>query len=250
MTKSSAFGTVLKMGTGSVQIETQTVVGTISTAGDAGVTITAANLAGSPLMLLVPVALSDTASIVAGKIRAFLTATTAVAALFDVSGTGADVVLTRKIPMKNDATLNIGIADETCVGLTAAGTSTNTHAGETLGAVAYISNLGGPALSLDTEDVTTHDSPAAFEEVVATILRTGEASLDIVYDPAEATHDATSGLVYMLENKLLAGYSVTFPNTTVWSFAAFVTGFEPSAQHDGALTASVKMKITGAPILA
>ena len=116
-------------------------------------------------------------------------------------------------------------------------------------AIAYVQNISGPGLTADTEDVTTHDSPGAWEEHVVTILRTGELSLDIVYDPTEATHDATTGLLAMKESRLPVGFSVVFPAPVTWAFAAFVTGFEPSAPHDGALTASVKLKITGAPIL-
>lgn len=116
--------------------------------------------------------------------------------------------------------------------------------------IANVTNIGGPALSLDTEDVTTHDSTAAFEEHVPTVLRTGEVSLDIVYDPNAGTADATTGLVAKLENKTLTNFQLIFPDTTQWDFAAYVTGFEPSAPHDGALTATVKMKITGEPTLA
>jgi predicted secreted protein len=123
--------------------------------------------------------------------------------------------------------------------------------GETLAAVAYIQSLSGPGLSLDTEDVTTHDSTSAWEEVVATILRSGELSLDIVYDPNANSHDGTDGgLVEMLANGNPVGFSIVFPGAVTWSFAACVTGFEPSSPHDGALTAAVKLKLTGVPILA
>lgn len=255
MAKMAAFGTVFKMGAGDVQIETGTVVGTIgaSGAGNAAVIVTAANMIGSPITLAVPVANDDTASLVGGKIRDFILSdatASAIRDLFEVSGSGANVILTRKIPMANDATLNIDINNGTCTGLTDAPTSTNTQAGETLSAVGLISSISGPGLAMDTEDVTTHDSASGWEEVVSTILRSGEVSLDLVYDPNNATHDASTGLVSMLETRTLAGYSITFPDTTVWSFAAFVTGFEPSLPHDGALTATAKLKITGAPVLA
>ena len=254
MAKSSAFGTVLNMGAGDVQIETATVAGTIDPAGagNVSVVVTAANMTGSPITLAVPVANNDTAALVAGKIRAFIASDASAAnirALFDVSGATTAVILTRKIPMANDATLNIATSTGTATGLTTVATSTNTHAGETLAPVAYISNVSGPGLTADTEDVTTHDSPGAWEEHVVTILRTGELSLDIVYDPTEATHDATTGLLAMKESRLPVGFSVVFPAPVTWAFAAFVTGFEPSAPHEGALTASVKLKITGAPIL-
>jgi len=255
MAKQAAFGTVLNMGAGDVQIETATVVGTIEPAGagNAAVIVTATGMTGSPITLAVPVANNDSAALVGGKIRAFIISdatAAAIRAMFDVSGTGATVVLTRKIPIETDAFLNIAIDDGTSSGLTNAPTSVDTHAGETLAAVAYVQSLGGPGLSLDTEDVTTHDQAVAWEEVVATILRSGELSVDIVYDPAEGSQDDTTGLVAMLDNKTLVGFSIVFPDATEWAFAAYVTGYEPSAAHDGALTAAAKLKITGTPVLA
>ena len=116
--------------------------------------------------------------------------------------------------------------------------------------IAAVTNISGPSLALDTEDVTTHDSTAAFEEVVATILRSGEVNLDIVYDPAGGTHDATTGLVYRLENRLKSYFDLIFRGTNNWTFSGYVTGFEPSTPVDGALTASVSMKLTGQPTLA
>ena len=119
--------------------------------------------------------------------------------------------------------------------------------------VAGITNISGPGLSLDTEDVTTHDSTAAWEEHVGTILRSGEVTLDIIYDPNAGTHkNAAGGLLNDLTLRTATTFTITFPSTAAasWTFSAFVTGFEPSAPHDGALTASVKLKISGQPTLA
>ena len=117
--------------------------------------------------------------------------------------------------------------------------------------IAQVSNISGPGLSLDTEDVTTHDSTGAWEEVVGTILRSGEVTLEIVYDPAAATHkNAAGGLLHDLASRAAVAYVLVFPSAAEWSFNALVTGFEPSAPVDGALTASVSMKVTGVPTLA
>jgi predicted secreted protein len=241
------------MGTGSVQVETATLVGTISNPGDINFIITATGMTGSPLTLVITVA-NGNASSVAATVRTFLrndATAAAVRALFEITGATDKVILTRKIPMANDGDLNMASDTGTATGLTTTASSANTTAGETLAAVAQISNLGGPGLALDTEDVTTHDSTGAWEEVVGTILRSGELSVDIVYDPNANSHDATdNGLAEMLVNANPVGFSMVFPGSVTWSFAALVTGFEPSSPHDGALTAAVKLKLTGAPILA
>lgn len=121
--------------------------------------------------------------------------------------------------------------------------------------VANITAIKGPGLSLDTADVTTHDSSGAWEELVATILRTGEITLDIVYDPAAVTIKYVNGLLGKMAAKTLEGFKIYFNDDTVeasrtiWTFNAYITGFEPDAPVDGALTASMKLKLSGAPTL-
>jgi predicted secreted protein len=119
--------------------------------------------------------------------------------------------------------------------------------------IANVTNISGPGLSLDTADVTSHDSTGGWEEVVGTVLRSGEITLDLVYDPNAATHKyASGGLLYDLVSRTAQTFSLVFPSTAAvtWSFSALVTAFEPSAPFDGALTASVTLKLTGAPTLA
>lgn len=119
--------------------------------------------------------------------------------------------------------------------------------------IAQVMDISGPGLSLDTEDVTSHDSTGGWEEVVGTILRSGEISFTIAYDPNAATHkNAAGGLLADLAARAAQTYSLVFPSTAAvtWTFSALITGFEPSAPVGGALTAAVKMKITGQPTLA
>jgi predicted secreted protein len=60
---------------------------------------------------------------------------------------------------------------------------------ETFTTIANVTNIGGPARSRETIDVTTHGSPDAWMEFIGGLKNGGEVSLDINYDPAEATHD-------------------------------------------------------------
>lgn len=110
------------------QVETATVVATVTEAGDAAVTVTSA-LFDEPEVLAVPVGEGDDANDVAAAIRAALAANTTVSAHFDVSGDDAAVVLTAKVAAANDTTLNIAIATGTATGITEAATSANTTAG-------------------------------------------------------------------------------------------------------------------------
>lgn len=117
--------------------------------------------------------------------------------------------------------------------------------------VAQVTNISGPSISLDTTDVTEHDG-TGWEEHVATILRSGTVTIDIVYDPNAATHkNASGGVLYDLVTRTSGTWNIVFPSSPVKyiTFTGFVTGFTPSAPVDGALTASVTFKPTGAVTL-
>jgi len=111
------------------QVETATVVGTVTGDGNATVIVTAAGMNNSPKTLSVAVLNLDDASAVGGKIRAAMNADSDITNYFTVGGSGATITLTPKIAVANDTTLNISIDNGTCTGLTAAPTSANTTAG-------------------------------------------------------------------------------------------------------------------------
>ncbi|HPO77038.1 MAG TPA: hypothetical protein PLI23_07695 [Thermoclostridium caenicola] len=101
----------------------------LSGEGNATVVITSSSITGSPITLSIPVASSDTASIVADKIKTAIENNANITAVYDVSVSGADVILTAKAPAANVSNLNIAISNGTCAGLTTVSTSTNTTAG-------------------------------------------------------------------------------------------------------------------------
>ena len=115
---------------------TDTTAGVATGAGFATVIVTAAGMTGTPKTKSVAVADSDTAILVAGKIRTALSQDTDLTALYDIGGAvdGATIVLTAIEAAADDTTLNISIANGTCVGLTTEATSTNTFTGIASGA--------------------------------------------------------------------------------------------------------------------
>lgn len=122
---------------------------------------------------------------------------------------------------------------------------------ETFDEIAQVRNFSGPGLKVDVEDATTHDSPGGWEEVVPTVLRSGEIKLEILYDPEEETHNAADGLLKRLDQKILTDFRFIFPDSanTTWIFSAYVNQFEPGAPAEGLLTAALSLKISGTPIL-
>lgn len=111
------------------QVETATAAGTITGSGNASAVITAAGMTNSPKTISVAVLENDVAADWAEKVRAVLAADEDVSAMFTVSGTGASVILTAKIPAANDTSLNIALDNDNCTGITTAATSANTTAG-------------------------------------------------------------------------------------------------------------------------
>ena len=115
-----------------LQVETATAAGTVSTAGNAKITVTSA-LFDEPEVIDVPVELGDEAADIAEAIRTALAANELVAEHYTVGGATAAVILTAKVAAANDTTLNIAIADGegegASVGVTTAATSANTTPG-------------------------------------------------------------------------------------------------------------------------
>lgn len=114
------------------QVETATAAGTVTTAGNAAVTVTS-KLFAEAVAVAVPVEVDDDAAAIALAIRTALAANETITEHFDVSGDDAAVVLTARVPDANDSTLNIAIADGTgdgaSVGVTAAASSADTTPG-------------------------------------------------------------------------------------------------------------------------
>ena len=132
LTLNLSTGAVTGTVAGTNQVETATIVAAAgaTTAGNLNVTVTSALVTGSPLLVPVALLLTDnTASLVATKVRAALTATAAITAHYTVGGTGADYTLTAIEKAANDSTLNLAHANGTSAGITTATTSTNTTAG-------------------------------------------------------------------------------------------------------------------------
>ena len=250
MSKYSAYGIALEVGTSQTEYAVlATDAAAITGAGNGAFTVTHAGLAGSPLATDVGLLVGDTPTNCATKAAVGLNAVGAISTHGVMYSVGINLYYRIEPAAANDATLNIAYADNGSAGLTDDAGSENGVAGVVLAEIAQVTNIGGPGLGLDIEDVTTHDQATSWEETVATILRSGEITLDIVYDPSDGTHDATTGLVYRHEDKIFSNFNLVFPDAVNWAFNGYVTGFEPTGGIASALTATVKVKIHGAPTL-
>lgn len=183
MAVSTQITTLSYASTSPLQVETLAVVGTITTAGNATVVVTSRDLLSSPITLSVALALNDTPTQVAGKVRTALNAHAEIPTVFTIGGSAANVVLTRITPASNDATLNISIANGTCVGLTAVPTSTNTTAGGTYTKLVDIVNypdMGSAPSKLDTTTL----SESKFKTSILGLQEIPDLTFEANYDKA------------------------------------------------------------------
>jgi len=116
-------------------------------------------------------------------------------------------------------------------------------------AVVNVTNIDGPGMSADTIDVSAHDT-GDWRDYVAGPLDGGEITLRLNFDPGTATHANTTGLLAEFESRASETYALEFPDSTVYTFSALCTGFQPTAPFDEKLEATATLKITGTVTLA
>lgn len=117
---------------------------------------------------------------------------------------------------------------------------------EVFTAIADATGISGPGLSRETIDVTSHDSEDGWMEFLGGLKDGGEVTVDVNYQPSD--HDT---LVADFEDTAPRNYQLVFPDTdsTTWTIAAILTGFEPDAPYDDKLSASLTFKVSGKPTL-
>ena len=145
------------------QVITNTVVGTITTLGNATAIVTAVGMTGTPRTVSVAVALNDTATIVAGKVVTALNADVNVNAKFTASNVGAVITLTALTALANDTTMNLSVANGTCVGLTLSN-ATITTTGNGVADTLALKGIAGEIIS------GVIDSDTALAKLIANIV--------------------------------------------------------------------------------
>ncbi len=176
------------------QVETATAAGTITTAGNVGVTVTGALVTGSPLTVNVAAALNDSAATWAGKVRTALLALPAITTNYVVEGSGTAIILTTvATPGSNDTSLNIALANGTgpaSVGVTAAATSSNTILGgssvTTSSAPTYITGTNSLNLFMTAVGAATDSNSAVNQDPLYTTY-TRSSGVLTAFDPRPAS---------------------------------------------------------------
>lgn len=116
--------------------------------------------------------------------------------------------------------------------------------------IAQVRNLTGPGMSADAVDVSHHNLSRAYRRFVQGFKNAGEVSMELVFDPVEVTHDLTTdGLLELFDTGDQHNFRLTWPDVgaTMWDFEGIVVGYEPAANFDEALMATVTIQISDAP---
>lgn len=225
------------------QVETATAAGTITLAGNATVIVTGAALENSPKTFSVPVLLSDDASAIALAIRTALAADENIDDAYVVSGATDAVILTAKVAVANDATLNIAVDNGTCEGITPDASSTNTTAGVASGAgnasvVVTGAGIDYSPITLSVA-VAAGDAAATWAGKVRTALA-ANAAITALYTVGGASADITLTRTIPAAND--ATLNISLDNGTC-------TGITPAASSADTTAGSLTSANAGTAIL-
>lgn len=139
-------------------------------------------------------------------------------------------------------------AAETCYGL-----ALQLHNGGSPGSytsVAEVTNLGGFGLSAETADITSMESTSGVREFKPTLLTGKDVTFNVNFLKDNATHDNTSGVLYLLNNRTYRKWKVLHSDTatTMWEFYAYVVDVQINPPLNGVWTGQITLRPTGAPI--
>lgn len=112
-------------------------------------------------------------------------------------------------------------------------------------------DISGPSFSREAVDATHMDSPNGWMEFIAGLKDGGEISFEGNHLPADASQNASAGVLSLFVSGALTNWQLVFPDAgaTTWTFPGIVTGFEPSLPNADKASLSVTLKLSGEPTL-
>jgi predicted secreted protein len=117
--------------------------------------------------------------------------------------------------------------------------------------VAGLTAINGIELTMDTVDVTTHQSSNSYKEYIAGLIDAGEVGIEGLFDATDT--DGQQAMMTDFNGRTSRAAIITFPASTgtTWSFTGFITNIKiGDAPIDGAIPFSATIKPTGKPTFA
>jgi len=120
--------------------------------------------------------------------------------------------------------------------------------------IAEMTNLEDAGLQATVINVTAHDGNG-YESQIPTFLRGNTMRMALNWIPANATHNATTGLTYLMGQRITRPYLIVWPSHVgtprpTWAFSAWVTQDRKAAPVAGALTSAVNFEVDGPLVFA
>lgn len=120
--------------------------------------------------------------------------------------------------------------------------------------IAQVRSIGDFNIAAVLAEVTNHSSTAGFREKIQSgLFEVDDIEIELVYDPAQATHaNSSGGVMHALLNGTKLAYQIVLPDTgnSTWSFDAYVQSCNTQiGEGEEALMQTVTLTITGQPTL-
>ena len=119
--------------------------------------------------------------------------------------------------------------------------------------IGELTNIGGPSITVDTIDVSAHDSADAFREFTAGLIDGGDVSFEGNFIDADDGVEITD----LAETREIISFCVRFPTTgtstemnyDTWLLTGALVNFETEAPFDGKIGFTGNVKVSGKPFL-
>ena len=124
--------------------------------------------------------------------------------------------------------------------------------------IANVKSIGGPNDTTEVVDTTHLGSEGGYREKRPHLQDGGTVTAEVSFDPAHATHDETTGILYIKRQKLLKTYRVNWSGCVDKDgasvdfgeeFNAYVTNASRNTPLDDLVGMTFELTITGAPAI-
>lgn len=119
--------------------------------------------------------------------------------------------------------------------------------------VAQIVEFGDLSHNSTMVDVTGFSSTNGYEEVFPSgIHRYDPFTIQVIYDPADGTHDTSTGLEDVASDEAKRAFKYVMPDasTHTATFEAYIENFTKVAELENVFRANVTLRLTGEPTFA
>ena len=116
--------------------------------------------------------------------------------------------------------------------------------------IGSITSFTPPSPTRDIIDITSSSSPNFAREFMAGLIDYGEASAEMLWDLNSGADTLLSTLLLERNPRTFRATFTQYAPSRLITFAGFLTGYEQGAPMEDKMTATITMKVTGAPVKA